>query len=170
MATLNVVLIEPQIPQNTGNIVRTCAATNTRLHLVGPMGFVMNDAKLKRAGLDYWQFMDISVYKSTEEFFEKNKDGKFYFFTSKGQTIHSDATYEDNCYLVFGREDAGIKEEILYNHKDTCVRMPMQTGIRCLNLSNAVAIGVYEVLRQWNYPSLTSKGNLTRFDWDSVKD
>lgn len=170
MATLNVVLFEPQIPQNTGNIVRTCAATNTRLHLVGPMGFVMNDAKLKRAGLDYWQFMDITTYKSTAEFFEKNQGGKFYFFTSKGQTVHSDMEYEDNGFLIFGREDAGIKEEILYEHKDTCVRMPMQTGIRCLNLSNAVAIAVYEVLRQWNYPELTSKGSLTKYNWDNAKD
>ena len=169
MAVLNVVLFEPQIPQNTGNIVRTCAATNTRLHLVGPMGFEMNDAKLKRAGLDYWRFMDITSYKSIDEFFRRNYGGHFYFFTSKGKTIHSDTSYEDNAFLIFGREDAGIKEEILFNNKENCVRMPMQTGIRCLNLSNAVAVAVYEVLRQWQYPTLTTSGNLTKFNWDDAE-
>jgi tRNA (cytidine/uridine-2'-O-)-methyltransferase len=133
------------------------------------MGFEMNDAKLKRAGLDYWKYMDITFYKSIDEFFEKNSGGRFYFFTSKGKTIHSDAKYEDNCFLVFGREDAGINEQILFDNKDTCVRMPMETGIRCLNLSNAVAIGVYEVLRQWGYPQLTTGGELTKFNWEDAK-
>ncbi len=169
MAVLNVVLFEPQIPQNTGNIVRTCAATNTRLHLVGPMGFEMNDTKLKRAGLDYWRFMDITYYKSVDDFFDRNKNGHFYFFTSKGKTVHSDAKYEDNAFLIFGREDAGINEQILFTHKDNCVRMPMQTGIRCLNLSNAVAIAVYEVLRQWQYPQLTTSGDLTKFNWNDAE-
>ena len=166
---LNVVLIEPQIPQNTGNIVRTCAATNTVLHLVGPMGFKIDDKKLKRAGLDYWHFMDIKMYSSTEEFFEKNKDGKFYYFTTKGRNLFSDVSYPDNAYLVFGREDAGLNEQLLYNNKDYCVRLPMQNDIRSLNLSNTVAISVYEVLRQWNYPELKTKGDLTKFDWDSVE-
>ena len=168
MSTLNVVLIEPQIPQNTGNIVRTCAATNTRLHLVGPMGFAIDNSKLKRAGLDYWHFMDINMYNSTDDFFNKNKDGVFFYYTTKGKNIHSEVTYPDNCYLIFGREDAGLNEELLYNNKDFCLRLPMQNDIRSLNLSNTVAIAVYEVLRQWNYPELKTDGNLTKFNWDDL--
>lgn len=169
MAILNIVLIEPQIPQNTGNIVRTCAATNTRLHLVGPMGFEIDNKKLKRAGLDYWHFMDINMYSSTQEFFEKNKDGVFYYFTTKGKKVHSEVEYPDNCYLVFGREDAGLKEELLYENKDFCVRLPMQNDIRSLNLSNTVAVAVYEVLRQWDYPEMTTSGSLTKYNWDDLE-
>lgn len=169
MSVLNIVLIEPQIPQNTGNIVRTCAATNTRLHLVGPMGFAIDNKKLKRAGLDYWHFMDINMYDSTQDFFEKNKNGVFYYFTTKGQNMHSEVTYPDNCYLVFGREDAGLNEELLFNNKDYCVRLPMQNDIRSLNLSNTVAVAVYEVLRQWNYPEMITQGNLTKYNWDDVE-
>ena len=166
MNSLNIVLIEPQIPQNTGNIARTCAATNTILHLVEPMGFKIDDKKLKRAGLDYWHFLDIRYYKSTEDFFEKNKGGEFYYFTTKAQNCHSDVEYPDNCYLVFGREDAGLNEKLLHDNKDRCVRFPMQNEARSLNLSNAVAIGVYEVLRQWDYPELLTKGNLTKYSWE----
>lgn len=169
MAELNVVLIEPQIPQNTGNIVRTCAATGAVLHLVGPMGFKIDDKKLKRAGLDYWHFMDIRMYDSSEDFFEKNKDGTFFYFTTKGRHNFSGVSYPDKCYLVFGREDAGLKEELLYRNEQNCVRLPMQNEIRSLNLSNTVAVGVYEVLRQWNYPELISKGSLTKFNWDDLK-
>ena len=166
MSSLNIVLIEPQIPQNTGNIARTCAATNTILHLVEPMGFKIDDKKLKRAGLDYWHFLDIRYYSSTEDFFEKNKGGEFYYFTTKAVNRHSDVEYPDNCYLVFGREDAGLDEKLLHDNKDHCVRFPMQNEARSLNLSNAVAIGVYEVLRQWDYPQLLTKGNLTKYDWE----
>lgn len=165
MARLNVVLIEPQIPQNTGNIVRTCAATNAVLHLVEPMGFKIDDKKLKRAGLDYWHLMEIHRYQSTEEFFEKNKDSHFFYFTTKGLNRHTDAEYPDNCYLVFGREDAGLPEALLYENKETCVRVPMQNDARSLNLSNTVAIAVYEVLRQWDYPELKTAGRLTKYNW-----
>ena len=166
MSSLNIVLIEPQIPQNTGNIARTCAATNAILHLVEPMGFKIDDKKLKRAGLDYWHFLDIRYYESTEDFFEKNKGGEFFYFTTKAQNRHSDVKYPDNSYLIFGREDAGLNETLLHNNKDRCVRFPMQNEARSLNLSNAVAIGVYEVLRQWDYPELLTKGNLTKYSWD----
>ena len=165
MSRLNVVLIEPQIPQNTGNIVRTCAATNTVLHLVEPMGFQIDDKKLKRAGLDYWHLMEIRRYPSTEDFFEKNKGGNFFYFTTKGLNRHTDAKYPDNSYLVFGREDAGLPEKLLYENKDKCVRVPMQNDARSLNLSNTVAIAVYEVLRQWDYPELKTEGQLTKYNW-----
>ncbi len=165
MAKLNIVLIEPQIPQNTGNIVRTCAATNAVLHLVGPLGFKIDDKKLKRAGLDYWHLMEIYHYKNTEEFFEKTAGGTYFYFTTKGLNRHTDAVYPDNCYLVFGREDAGLPEQLLYDNKDFCVRVPMQNDARSLNLSNTVAIAVYETLRQWDYPELKTSGQLTKFNW-----
>lgn len=163
--SLNIVLIEPEIPQNTGNIARTCAATGARLHLVGPMGFHITDKQVKRAGLDYWDKLDITFYDSTDEFFEKNKDGKFYYFTTKAEQAHSDVEYPNHCYLVFGKETKGLPEELLKDNHDTCVRMPMRGIIRSLNLSNAVAIGTYEVLRQWNYPELLQKGQLHNLKW-----
>lgn len=166
MPILNLVLIEPQIPQNTGNIARTCAATGARLHLVGPMGFAIDDKKLKRAGLDYWHLLDITYYKNMAEFFEKNQDGKFFYFTTKGRHIHSDVQYPDNAYLVFGREDAGLPEELLLQNPDFCVRLPMIADARSLNLSNTVAIAAYEVLRQWNYPTLKWSGQLTKYKWE----
>ncbi len=167
MATLNIVLVEPQIPQNTGNIARTCAATGCRLHLVEPMGFKVNDAKLKRAGLDYWHLLDITYYKNLDEFFEKNKGGRFYYFSTKAVHTHSEVTYPDGCYIVFGKETAGLPEELLHDNPETCVRIPMinNDDARSLNLSNSVAVGVYEVLRQWGYPELKIKGNLTRYEW-----
>lgn len=163
--SLNIVLIEPEIPQNTGNIARTCAATGARLHLVGPMGFQITDKQVKRAGLDYWDKLDISYYDSTEEFFEKNAGGKFYFFTTKGEIAHSDMKYENNAFLVFGKETKGLPEELLKENHDTCVRLPMRGIIRSLNLSNAVCVGTYEVLRQWGYPQLSQRGKLTKYDW-----
>lgn len=166
MSNLNIVLFEPQIPQNTGNIIRTCAATNASLHIVGPTGFVWDDKKLKRAGLDYWQFLDVKFYTSIRDFYEKNPDADFYYFTTKALNIYSDVKYQDNCYLVFGREDAGINEEILHNNKEKCVRLPMQGEARSLNLSNTVAIAVYEVLRQWDFPELKCEGSLTKFNWE----
>lgn len=168
MSVLNIVLVEPQIPQNTGNIARTCAATGARLHLVEPMGFRVDDAKLKRAGLDYWHLLDITYYSSLDDFFEKNRDGKFFYFSTKATQLYSDIEYPDNCYLVFGKETAGLPEELLYRNPDSCVRLPMinNSAARSLNLSNTVAIGVYEVLRQWNFPELLMQGKLTKFDWN----
>ena len=164
-SSLNVVLIEPEIPQNTGNISRTCAATGARLHLVGPMGFHITDKQVRRAGLDSWDKLDITYYDSTEEFFEKNKDGKFFYFTTKAEQTHSEVSYPNNAYLVFGKETKGLPEELLKENHDSCVRLPMRGIIRSLNLSNAVAVGVYEVLRQWDYPELSLKGQLHNLKW-----
>ena len=166
MSQLNIVLVEPQIPQNTGNIARTCAATGARLHLVKPMGFTVDDKKLKRAGLDYWYLLDITYYESLDDFFEKNHNGNFFYFTTKGRHLYSDAEYPDNSYLVFGREDAGLPEELLKQNPEKCVRLPMIDEARSLNLSNTVAVGVYEVLRQWNFPTLKMKGELARLKWE----
>lgn len=163
--SLNIVLIEPEIPQNTGNIARTCAATGARLHLVGPMGFVITDRQLKRAGLDYWDKLEISYYDSTEEFFSKNPDGEFYYFTTKAQTVHSDIKYENGAYLVFGKETKGLPEELLKKNRSRCVRLPMRGIIRSLNLANTVCAGTYEVLRQWGYPKLTLRGELHDLRW-----
>ena len=168
MSILNIVLVEPQIPQNTGNVARTCAATGARLHLVEPMGFKPDDAKLKRAGLDYWHLLDITYYKNLDDFFEKNKGGSFYYFSTKAQNIYSDVSYPDNSYLVFGKETAGLPEELHYANPESCVRLPMinNNAARSLNLSNTVAIGVHEVLRQWGFPELKTGGELTKFDWN----
>ena len=165
MASLNIVLVEPQIPQNTGNIARTCAATGARLHLVEPMGFHVDDKKLKRAGLDYWHLLDITYYEDLDDFFEKNRDGSFFYFSTKARRVHSDMTYPDNSYLVFGREDAGLPEELLKSNEQSCVRLPMRSEARSLNLSNTVAVGVFEVLRQWGYPELKQQGQLTKYSW-----
>lgn len=169
MSQLNIVLMQPQIPQNTGNIARTCAATGARLHLVKPMGFTVDDKKLKRAGLDYWYLLDITYYESTEEFFEKNKDGSFFYLTTKGQKTFTDISFPENCYIIFGREDAGIPEEILYKNPGTSLRIPMREEARSLNLSNTVAIVTYEVLRQWGYPELLCEGQLTKYTWQRGK-
>ncbi len=166
MSVLNIVLVEPEIPQNTGNISRTCAATGARLHLIEPLGFKIDDKKMKRAGLDYWHLLDITYYKGLDDFFEKNK-GPFFFFTTKAKQIHSSVEYPDGAYLVFGKETAGLPEELLLKHPDSCVRLPMidDDSARSLNLSNAVAVGAYEVLRQWGYPEMRTAGRLTKFDW-----
>ena len=166
MKSINIVLFQPQIPQNTGNIARTCAATGAHLHLVGPLGFVLDDKKLKRAGLDYWDKLSVKYYDSIREFYRKNPDGKFYYFTTKGQNKYTDVTYPDNCYIVFGREDKGIDEEILFHNKETCLRMPMLPHLRSLNLSNTVAVAAYETLRQWGFPQLQNYGKLTRYEWE----
>lgn len=164
MPTLNIVMVEPEIPQNTGNVARTCAATGARLHLVGPMGFKIDDKKLKRAGLDYWHLLDISYYNSLQEFFEKNH-GNFFYFSTKGPRRHTDTSYPDNCYLVFGKETAGLPEKLLHENPESTVRIPMIENARSLNLSNSVAVGVYEVLRQWNYPELSCAGRLRNYTW-----
>ena len=157
--TLNIVLVEPRIPQNTGNVARTCACTACRLHLVGPMGFAIDDKKLKHAGLDYWHYLDISYYDSLDDFFSKN-DGPFYYFTTKAPQRYTDVAYPDGAYLVFGREDAGLPEALLAADQEHCIRMPMRDTCRSLNLSNSVAVGVYEVLRQWDFPELLDHGHL----------
>ena len=164
MPRLNIVMVEPEIPQNTGNVARTCAATGARLHLVGPMGFTIDDKKLKRAGLDYWKYLDITYYDSLADFFEKN-DGTYFYFTTKGRQTHSDVNYPDNCYLLFGKETKGLPEDFLHANPDRCVRLPMREGLRSLNLSNSVAIAVYEVLRQGNFEGLQTAGKLTQYDW-----
>lgn len=162
---LNIVLVEPQIPQNTGNISRTCAVTGARLHLVRPLGFEVTDKNLKRAGLDYWNELDITYYDSLDDFFSKNS-GSFYYFTTKGKNTYSGTKFPDNSYLVFGREDAGLPEALLVKNPDTCLRIPMRPRLRSLNLSNSVAIAVYEVLRQWDFPDLAVEGKLTQYDWE----
>ncbi len=166
MAVLNIVLVEPEIPQNTGNIARTCAATNVRLHIVKPLGFEVNDRYLKRAGLDYWHLLDITYYDNLDDFFEKNRGGDFYFYTTKALNRHTDVKYKDNCYLFFGKETKGLPEKLLKDNPDKCVRIPMLNEARSLNLSNAAAIGIYEVLRQWDYPALLTKGELHNLKWD----
>lgn len=160
-------LAEPRIPQNTGNIARTCAVTGARLHIIKPMGFTPDDKRLKRAGLDYWHFLDISYYEGFEDFFSK-VSGQCFFFSTKAQNLYSDVSYPDKCYIVFGREDAGLPEELLFKHKNDCVRIPMLPTLRSLNLSNSVAIGAYEVLRQWGFPELQNNGRLTEFDWSQA--
>lgn len=165
MPELNIVLIEPEIPQNTGNIARTCAATGARLHLVEPMGFKIDDKKLKRAGLDYWYLLDITYYSSQEDFFAKHPNENFYYFSTKAPHKHTDISYPDNCYLVFGKETAGLPEKLLHDNPNTTVRIPMISDARSLNLSNSVAIGAYEVLRQWDYPDLLDHGQLRNYSW-----
>ena len=165
MPKVNIVLLEPQIPQNTGNIARTCAATGARLHLIKPMGFEIDDKKLKRAGLDYWHLLDISYYENIEDFFAKNS-GNYYFFTTKAEKTYCDINYPDETYLFFGREDAGLPEKLLMKNRNTCLRIPMIPNARSLNLSNAVAIACYEVLRQLDFPKLENQGKLTSYSWN----
>ncbi|MBR5235809.1 MAG: tRNA (uridine(34)/cytosine(34)/5-carboxymethylaminomethyluridine(34)-2'-O)-methyltransferase TrmL [Clostridia bacterium] len=160
---MNIVLVEPEIPQNTGNIARTCRATGSVLHIVKPMGFTIDDKKLKRAGLDYWHELDIRYYENLEDFFEKCK-GNFYFCSTKAKIRHSDANYKDGDYLVFGKETKGLPEDLLHARYDECVRIPMLPDIRSLNLSNAVAIVLYEALRQQNFGNLETQGHLTQYD------
>lgn len=154
MYNLNIVLVEPQIPQNTGNISRTCAVTGASLHLIKPLGFEVSDKKLKRAGLDYWHELNISYYEGLDEFFLKNS-GEFYFFSTKGENIYSEVSFPEDCWLFFGREDAGLPESLLAENPDRCLRIPMRPTLRSLNLSNSVAIAAYEVLRQQGFPGLS---------------
>ncbi|MBE6573313.1 MAG: tRNA (uridine(34)/cytosine(34)/5-carboxymethylaminomethyluridine(34)-2'-O)-methyltransferase TrmL [Ruminococcaceae bacterium] len=165
MSDINIVLIEPEIPQNTGNIARTCAATGASLHLVEPMGFKVDDRKLKRAGLDYWHSLDITYYKDINDFFERNKGEEFYYFTTKAPQCYSSVTYPKRVFLVFGKETKGLPEELLYNNRERCVRMPMRETLRSLNLSNTVAIAVYEAFRQRGFEGLEEAGQLTQYEW-----
>ena len=162
---INIVLLEPEIPANTGNIGRTCVATGTRLHLIEPLGFSLSEKALKRAGMDYWSELDVTTYVNYEDFLARNPGAKLYFATTKGRHIYSDAQYEDNCYIMFGKESAGIPEEILKEHPDTCVRIPMIGETRSLNLSNSVAIVLYEALRQQGFAHMKTKGELHRLQW-----
>ena len=153
---LNVVLFEPEIPQNTGNIMRTCAGTNTKLHLIKPLGFSLDEKSIKRSAVNYIEHCEYVVYENIEEFFEKNP-GKYYFLTRYGTKAHTDFNYtgiNENIYLIFGKESTGIPKEILKNHLDNCARIPINSNIRALNLSNSVAIVLFEVLRQLDYPDL----------------
>ena len=159
MNPLNIVLYQPEIPQNTGNIARTCAVTGAALHLIRPLGFEVTDAKLKRAGLDYWHSLEIYYYDSLEDFFEKNPDCSFWCFSSKALHSFTEVKYTLPCYLIFGKETAGLPEELLESHLERCVRIPMLEGQRCLNLSNSAAVGIYEVLRQHHFLTLKEKSD-----------
>lgn len=165
MARLNIVLHEPEIPANTGNIGRTCVATGTRLHLIEPLGFHLNERAIKRAGMDYWKELDVTRYASYEEFLEKNPGAKVYYATTKAARTYTEVAYEKDCYIMFGKESAGIPEEILVEHADTAVRIPMIGDIRSLNLSNSAAIILYEALRQHGFDHMQLEGRLHRLSW-----
>ena len=154
MKSLNIVLYSPEIPQNTGNISRTAAVTGARLHLIRPFGFEISDRTLKRAGLDYWDKLEVLYYDDYEDFLAKNPDAELYFFTSHGQRSYHEVEYPDCVYLVFGRETSGLPRELILENTERALRIPMRRTLRCLNLSNAVAVATYEVLRQWGYPEL----------------
>ena len=162
---LNIVLFEPEIPANTGNIGRTCVATGTRLHLIEPLGFRLNEKSIKRAGMDYWEHLDVTRYINFEDFLEKNPEAKIYMATTKGQHVYTEVNYEPDCYIMFGKESAGIPEEILVKNPDTCIRIPMLSEIRSLNLSNSVAVVLYEALRQNHFSSMKLEGKLTKYEW-----
>lgn len=164
---LNIVLLEPEIPANTGNIGRTCVAANARLHLIGPMGFQITEKQVRRAGLDYWQKLDYTVYDSYPDFLDRNPGAVIYMATTKARHTYSDIKYEDDCYLMFGKESAGIPEEILVGNEARTIRIPMFGDIRSLNLGNSVAVIVYEALRQKGFSGLTTEGNLHRLSWET---
>lgn len=164
----NIVLLEPEMPANTGNIGRTCLAAGARLHLIEPMGFKVNDKMLKRAGLDYWKDLDVTIYNCYNDFLEENPAAaeKMYMATTKAKKNYTEVNYEPGCYIMFGKESAGIPEEILVNSRETAVRIPMGQNIRSLNLSNSVAIVLYEALRQNKFYGMQLEGELHRLLWD----
>lgn len=166
MAKLNIVLFEPEIPANTGNIGRTCVATGTRLHLIEPLGFRLDEKSIRRAGMDYWKDLEVIRYVNYQEFLEKNPGAKIYMATTKGKHVYSDVQYEPDCYIMFGKESAGIPEEILVEHPEECIRIPMIGETRSLNLSNSVAIVLYEVLRQNQFDHMKLEGELHRLSWE----
>jgi tRNA (cytidine/uridine-2'-O-)-methyltransferase len=167
---INVVLLEPEIPQNTGNISRTCAATGSSLHMIKPFGFELSDKHLKRAGLDYWQYLDVHYYDSWQDFYDKNKGkGNFYFMSTKGQKVYSDAKFTDGDFVIFGKESHGLPEPLLKENYDSTLRIPMLGNLRSLNLSNSVALTVYEALRQNDYEGLLEEGELHEHSWDEAK-
>ena len=163
MAHLNVVLHEPEIPANTGNIGRTCVATGTRLHLIEPLGFRLDEKSLKRAGMDYWNRLDVSTYIDYQDFLEKNPGAKIYYATTKAPRSYTDVSYEEDCYIMFGKESAGIPEDILYANQETAIRIPMIGGIRSLNLGNSAAIILYEALRQHGFDHMQAEGRLRNY-------
>ena len=165
MAKLNIVLYEPEIPYNTGNIGRTCVATGTRLHLIEPLGFRLSEKDLKRAGMDYWPQLDVTTYVNYEDFLKKNPGARPYMATTKGPRVYTEAQFEPDCYIMFGKESAGIPEEILLENQERAIRIPMLGDTRSLNLSNSVAIVLYEALRQNDFPGMRLEGHLTRYDW-----
>ena len=162
---MNIVLFEPEIPANTGNIGRTCVATGTRLHLIEPLGFSLHEKQLARAGLDYWDKLDVTVYCDFDDFLERNPGAKIYMATTKAPNVYTDVRYEPDCFIMFGKESAGIPEEILVKNQETCVRIPMWGDIRSLNLSNSVAIVLYEALRQNGFERMTLEGHLRNYEW-----
>lgn len=162
---MNIVLLEPEIPQNTGNIGRTCVATGTRLHLIEPMGFKISEKEVKRAGLDYWEHLDVTVYDNYQDFLNRNPQAKIYMATTKGPRRYTDVSFESDCYIMFGKESAGIPEEILVENQETAIRIPMNPQIRSLNLSNSVAIVLYEALRQNQFAGMQMEGQLRNYDW-----
>ena len=165
MSGLNIVLYEPEIPSNTGNIGRTCVATGTRLHLIEPLGFRLNEKAIQRAGMDYWNDLDVTTYLNYEDFLAKNPGAKIYMATTKARQTYAEVQYEEDCYIMFGKESAGIPEEILVQHPDTVIRIPMNENIRSLNLANSVAIVLYEALRQHNFEHMQLQGQLRNFQW-----
>ncbi len=165
MSKLNIVLFEPEIPSNTGNIGRTCVATGTRLHLIEPLGFRLNEKAIQRAGMDYWKDLDVTTYLNYEDFLAKNPGAKIYMATTKARQTYAEVQYEEECYIMFGKESAGIPEEILVQHPDTAIRIPMNENIRSLNLANSVAIVLYEALRQHNFEHMQLEGQLRNFKW-----
>ena len=162
---INIVLHEPEIPGNTGNIGRTCVATGTRLHLIEPLGFRLDEKAIRRAGMDYWDKLDVTVYDDFNDFLAKNPGARIYMATTKSKQKYTDVNYEEDCFIMFGKESAGIPEEILLDYKDTAVRIPMYPEIRSLNLSNSVAIVLYEALRQHDFKGLETQGQLHRYEW-----
>ncbi len=163
---LHIVLAEPRIPENTGNISRTCAVTGAALHLIHPLGFQITDKHLKRAGLDYWDKLTIFEYPGLDAFLKQHRGKLIYYFTTKARKCYAEVSYpKEDVYLMFGREDAGLPETLLSAHPETAVRIPMRPTLRSLNLSNSVAIAVYEVLRQWGFPDMSTEGQLTTTEW-----
>ena len=162
---LNIVLLEPEIPANTGNIGRTCVASGTRLHLIEPLGFSLSEKALKRAGMDYWKDLDVTTYIDYQDFLERNPGAKIYMATTKARKIYTEVSYEDDCYIMFGKESAGIPEEILVQNQENCIRIPMMEKIRSLNLGNSAAIVLYEALRQNGFAGLEREGKLHRLSW-----
>lgn len=162
---MHIVLHEPEIPANTGNIGRTCVATNTPLHLIEPLGFRIDEKSIKRAGMDYWEHLDVNTYINYQDFLEKNPGAKIWYATTKAKKSYTEAEFGPDDYIMFGKESAGIPEEILVDHEETCIRIPMQEKIRSLNLSNSVAIVLYEALRQQDFKDLETSGTLHRLSW-----
>ena len=163
--SLNIVLHEPEIHSNTGNIGRTCVATGVSLHLIKPLGFELDDKHLRRAGMDYWKEIDLHVYENYQDFLDKNPGAKIYYATTKAHKVYTDVKYPDDCFIMFGKESAGIPEEILVDNEETCVRIPKLGDTRSLNLSNSAAIMVYEYLRQRDFKGLRTEGELHRLSW-----